>query len=329
MNSILRYFIVFVSFLIFIFSIFATECEAPLDSCKICSENLFSCSSTYKIKKGEQSVYCFLPDDSVPNSEFNEIIPFPHSSPKNFPYTFKVQDIKNLKGTFHNEYGGCKVIYNKEKGKLKIQFTQGQVSKFKNYCGEDTFDFSTILDISYWIKERNQDTFTELVNHKKDDVKIEFGEEHELQEKIESIRNEIEGGTQIGTFDLKVEFIIEDNKCSPKEKKEVVYRHFASTKSTEEEEKKEPRLEVLAAILHKVAHFEEVGEAQTLLSNALIDMSKLDITKVIDKSDEERTTITLTIKKTDGEELGNGDFLLFSVLPKKTTPTSKHVNFRI
>ena len=127
----------------------------------------------------------------------------------------------------------------------------------------------------------------------------------------------------------KIEII--DDKCSPSEKGEIKEEMIAQASNipTKKVEEKEPRLEVLASILHKVAHFENAGEAQTLLTNALIDMSKLDITKVIDKSDEERTTITLTIKNTDGAELGGGDFLLFSVLPKETTPTSKHVNFRI
>ena len=127
----------------------------------------------------------------------------------------------------------------------------------------------------------------------------------------------------------KVEII--DDKCSPSEKGEIKEEMIAQASNipTKKVEEKEPRLEVLASILHKVAHFENAGEDQTLLTNALIDMSKLDITKVIDKSDGARTTITLTIENTDGAELGGGEFLLFSVLPKKTTPTSKHVNFRI
>ena len=128
----------------------------------------------------------------------------------------------------------------------------------------------------------------------------------------------------------KVEII--DDKCSPSEKGEIKEEMIAQASNipTKKVEEKEPRLEVLASILHKVAHFENAGEAQTLLTNALIDMSKLDITKVIDKSDGARTTITLTIENVDdSNKLGDRDFLLFSVLPKKTTPTSKHVNFRI
>ena len=58
-------------------------------------------------------------------------------------------------------------------------------------------------------------------------------------------------------------------------------------------EEKEPRLEVLASVLHKVAHFEKAGEAQTLLSNALQDMSKIDIVKTIDRSLGKDTKITL------------------------------------
>ena len=102
-----------------------------------------------------------------------------------------ISDLRNLFVPYSSKFGGCNVIYNREKGKLKIQFTKRQVDKFKGYCDKagdpNNFDFSTILDISYWLKERNQDTFTELVNHKEDDVKIEFGEEHELKKKLKAL----------------------------------------------------------------------------------------------------------------------------------------------
>ena len=207
MVEIKRYFIFILILSSFSFSSFSedncdiNECK---DDCCYCSDDDYRCSG-YEVRKGNEDRYCFRPDNP------NKLV-IPKSTPSSLlePLPFGIS-FERLKGSFSKKYGGCNVIYNGEKGKLKIQFTKGQVDKFKKYC--DNFDFSTILDISYWLKERNQDKFTELVNHKEDDVKIEFGEEHELQEKIESIRSGVESGNHgEGDFDLKVEFIIEDNR---------------------------------------------------------------------------------------------------------------------
>ena len=206
MIKIKKSFIVGLILLAFISFTFSADDRCRISSDLSISPNNYNCDSIYEVKIGRKNTYCFDPR----NKASHEVIPRIRDIPEfDFPHNFLFNE---LKGSFSKKYGGCNVIYNREKGKLEIQFTQGQVNKFKKYCDKT---------------------------------------------------------------------------------------------------------------------FEEVGEAQTLLSHALEDMSKLDITKVIDKSNEEKTTIKLSIKNAEEEELGDGDFLLFSVLPKETTPTSKHVDFVI
>ena len=248
--------------------------------------------------------------------------------------------------TFSSKYGGCEISISGKPKKIhmKFKYEEGNkekpINKFKYYCDKegnphDNFDFSTKVKIIYRVDRVEGETRYSDKELSNKEVTIRFnghslgGENGIINTFKTNVKNR--RGYSDGYFELMRKVEIIDDKCSPSEKRVIKEDRIAQASNipTKKVEEKEPRLEVLASILHKVAHFENAGEDQTLLTNALIDMSKLDITKVIDKSDGARTTITLTIENTDGAELGGGEFLLFSVLPKKTTPTSKHVNFRI
>ena len=82
----------------------------------------------------------------------------------------------------------------------------------------------------------------------------------------------------------------------------------------------------MASILHKVTHIKKVGDAQTILSNALLDMSHMDIVKIVDrKSVPGKTQITLELRALGGFDKDR-DYILYSVLPKDEVLTSGDVN---
>ena len=304
---------------------------------------------TLKIKYGNYGRHCFSPDDSV--SKFNgEIIPFSldiRDLP--LPYEPTVDVLKNLKGTFSQEYGGCSLSYSHSDNKISANFrytteheencgdytSEGQVNKFKCYCddGDDDFDFSTRVEISYDLQKIGSEDDINLLPLEEGRGSVSIGVVgYSLGDVITDIGSRIgeegeEGEFGQGNFKLQISARITDDKCTSGEQS-IELTGTILTKSNipfVEIESKEPRLEVLASILHKVTHIKKVGDAQRILSNALQDMSHMDIVKEVDRTNPDRTQITLELTALDDFDRDR-DYILYSVLPKDEVSTSGLVN---
>ena len=306
------------------------------------------CDDIFSCREGFEKRVCFYPIPSAPD----EIIPF------SFDYGYegesifrdipKIEDIKDPK-IFSSKYGGCSLSYSHSDNKISANFRyttehegncgdytlEGQVNKFKCYCddGDDDFDFSTRVEISYDLQKIGSEDDTNLLplEERKESVSIGVvgyslgGVIRGIEDRIEEEGEEGEFGQ--GNFKLQISARITDDKCTSGEKsiKSIGTILTKSNVPFVELESKKPRLGVLASILHKVTHIKKVGDAQRILSNALQDMSHMDIVKKVDRSVPGKTQITLELTALDDFDRDR-DYILYSVLPKDEVLTSGLVN---
>ena len=297
-----------------------------------------SCEN-YHVDEGNFDRACFIP--TPPTHEF---IPSSIIDKRSyFPKTFDSDTLKNLKGSFSSKYGGCSLSYSHSDNKISVNFrytteheencgdytSEGQVNKFKCYCdddGVDGFDFSTMAEISYDLQKVGSEGDINLLPLV-ESVSIGVAG-YSLGGVITNIEGRIgEGEFGQGNFRLQISAKITDDKCTSGEKtiKSIGTILTKSNVPFVELESKKPRLEVLASILHKVTHIKKVGDAQRILSNALQDMSHMDIVKEVDRTNPDRTQITLELTALDDFDRDR-DYILYSVLPKDEVSTSGLVN---
>ena len=288
------------------------------------------CDNTYNCEIKHNTHTCITPINSLP------------LAPLLFDKTNLLYDIHELKKfPFSKKYGGCSLSYSHSDNKISANFrytteheencgdytSEGQVNKFKCYCddGADDFDFSTTANIIYKLKGGIYSDF-QLVKTLSNQ-RIGLGG-YSSQDIVEGVGRDIDNMIYgRGTFQLKIEAEITDDKCTSGEKsiKSIGTILTKSNVPFVEIESKKPRLGVLASILHKVTHIKKVGDAQRILSNALQDMSHMDIVKEVDRTNPDRTRITLELTALDDFDRER-DYILYSVLPKDEVLTSGDVN---
>ena len=298
------------------------------------------CDDIFSCREGFEKRVCFYP---IPSAS-DEIIPFSsgygYEGESIFGEISKIEDIKDPK-IFSSKYGGCSLSYSHSDNKISANFrytteleencgdytSEGQVNKFKCYCddGDDDFDFSTTANIIYKLKGGIYSDFRSVKTLNNQRIGLGgYSSQGIIGDVEKDIDNMIYG---MGTFQLKIEAEITDDKCTSGEKsiKSIGTVLTKSNVPFVELESKKPRLGVLASILHKVTHIKKVGDAQRILSNALQDMSHMDIVKKVDRSVPGKTQITLELTALDDFDRDR-DYILYSVLPKDEVLTSGDVN---